>query len=114
LRSATEAVAPTADFICVVSAVSRDTISPDWAVSKKAATGAVTMREDVAAHVGDDTLAERDDEEIAARRGRREDGGGQGGERAQDPALMPERIGQQGLQRFQRLAGARPSAGAGA
>ena len=42
LRSATEAVAPTADLICVVSAVSRDTISPDCAVSKKAGDSFVT------------------------------------------------------------------------
>ena len=42
LRSATEAVAPTADLICVVSAVSRDTISPDWVVSKKAGDSVVT------------------------------------------------------------------------
>ena len=33
LRSATEAVAPTADLICVVSAVNRETISPDWLTS---------------------------------------------------------------------------------
>ena len=30
---AVEAEEPKADFICVVSAVSRDTSSPDWAVS---------------------------------------------------------------------------------
>ena len=42
LRSATEAVAPTADLICVVSAASRDTISPDCAVSKKAGDSCVT------------------------------------------------------------------------
>ena len=42
LRSATEAVAPTADLICVVSAVSRETISPDCAVSKKAGDRLVT------------------------------------------------------------------------
>jgi len=35
LRSAVEAVAPTADLIWVVSAVSRDTISPDCTASKK-------------------------------------------------------------------------------
>ena len=33
LRSAVEAEEPKADFICVVSAVRRDTSSPDWAVS---------------------------------------------------------------------------------
>ena len=42
LRNAIEAVAPTADLICVVSAVSRDTISPDCAVSKKAGDSRVT------------------------------------------------------------------------
>ena len=36
LRKATEAVAPTTDLICVVSAASRDTISPDCERSKKA------------------------------------------------------------------------------
>ena len=42
LRRATEAVAPTADFTWVVSAASRDTISPDWALSKKAGDSVVT------------------------------------------------------------------------
>ena len=42
LRSATEAVAPTADLICVVSAVRRETISPDSALSKKAGDSRVT------------------------------------------------------------------------
>jgi hypothetical protein len=42
LRSATEAVAPTADFTCVVSAVSREMISPDCAVSKKDGESLVT------------------------------------------------------------------------
>ena len=37
LRSATETDAPTAALIWVVSAVSRDTSSPDFAVSKNAA-----------------------------------------------------------------------------
>ena len=45
LRSATEAVAPTADLICVVSAVSRETISPDCAVSKKAGDSSRHMGE---------------------------------------------------------------------
>ena len=36
LRSAIEALAPTADLICVVSAVSRETSSPERAASKKA------------------------------------------------------------------------------
>ena len=42
LRSASEAVAPTADFTCVVSAVSRETISPDCTVSKKPGDSVVT------------------------------------------------------------------------
>ena len=42
LRNATEAVAPTADFTCVASAASRETISPDWVVSKKAGDSVVT------------------------------------------------------------------------
>jgi hypothetical protein len=42
LRSATDAVAPTADLICVVSAVSRETISPDWLTSKKEGESRVT------------------------------------------------------------------------
>ncbi len=42
LRSAIEAVAPTVDLICVVSAVSRETISPDWARSKNAGDSRVT------------------------------------------------------------------------
>ena len=42
LRSASEAVAPTADLICVVSADRRETISPDWAASKKAGDSVVT------------------------------------------------------------------------
>jgi hypothetical protein len=36
LRSAIDTDAPTADLICVVSAVSRDTSSPERAESKKA------------------------------------------------------------------------------
>ena len=41
-RSATEAVAPTADLICVVSAVNRETISPDCTLSKKLGDNVVT------------------------------------------------------------------------
>jgi hypothetical protein len=36
LRSAIERLAPTADLICVASAVSRETISPERAASKNA------------------------------------------------------------------------------
>ena len=42
LRNATEAVAPTTDFIWVVSAESRETISPESAASKKAGDSVVT------------------------------------------------------------------------
>ena len=69
LRSATEAVAPTADLICVVSAVSRDTISPDWARVEEGRRQPRHMREHVAADIGDDALAQRDDEIVAAGRG---------------------------------------------
>ena len=48
LRSAIEALAPKADLICVVSAVSRETISPLRGWSKKAGIEAGQMREDVA------------------------------------------------------------------
>ena len=41
LRSATEALAPKADLIWVVSAVRRETISPDFTVSKKPASSRV-------------------------------------------------------------------------
>ncbi len=41
LRKAIDIEAPTADLICVVSAVSRDTSSPDLAVSKKSAESCV-------------------------------------------------------------------------
>ncbi len=41
LRSAIDTEAPTADLICVVSAVSRETSSPDRAVSKKEAESSV-------------------------------------------------------------------------
>jgi hypothetical protein len=42
LRSACEMVAPTADLIWVVSAVSRETISPDCTASKKAGESRAT------------------------------------------------------------------------
>ena len=42
LRSATEAVAPTADLICVASAASRDTISPECDLSKNAGDSSAT------------------------------------------------------------------------
>ena len=44
LRSAIDIEAPTAALICVVSAVSRDTSSPDLAVSKKSADSCVSAR----------------------------------------------------------------------
>ena len=41
LRSASDTLTPKADFTCVVSAVSRDTSSPDFAASKKAGSSTV-------------------------------------------------------------------------
>ena len=69
LRSAIETEAPTADLICVVSAVSRETISPVCAVSKKAGRQRRQMARNLAAQIGDDALAERGDE-IEAQRAR--------------------------------------------
>ena len=45
LRSAIEMLAPKADLTCVVSAVSRETISPLWSASKKAGSSRVRWRE---------------------------------------------------------------------
>jgi hypothetical protein len=42
LRNAIDTLTPKADFTCVVSAVSRDTISPDRAASKKAGSSRVS------------------------------------------------------------------------
>ena len=75
LRSAIDTLAPTADLICVVSAVSRETMSPERAVSKKAGESVQEMREEVGAKIGDDPLAERDDQVVAAGAGEREDAG---------------------------------------
>ena len=44
LRSACDRLAPTADLICVVSAVSRETISPDCTLSKKPGDSVVIWR----------------------------------------------------------------------
>ena len=72
LRSATEAVAPTADLICVVSAVSRETISPDCDRVEEGRRQPRHMGEHVLAQIRHDPLAERDDEVVAAGRGQRE------------------------------------------
>ena len=70
LRSATDTEAPTALLICVVSAVSREMISPVRAVSKKPGDSSRQMREHVRAQIGDDALADRGDEVVARRRWR--------------------------------------------
>ena len=72
LRSATETELPTAALICVVSAVSREITSPVLASSKKAARQRGHVRENVAAQIGDDALAERGDEVVAKRACQRE------------------------------------------
>ena len=71
LRSASDAVAPTADLTCVVSAASRETISPDCARVEEGRRQRRHMGEHVAADIGHDALAERDDEIVAAGRGQR-------------------------------------------
>ena len=74
LRSATDTEEPTAALIWVVSAVSREIISPVLAWSKKAADSDGEMGEHVAAQIGDDALAERGDEVVARGAGEREHG----------------------------------------
>ena len=74
MRSAIETLAPKADLICVVSAVSRETISPVRAVSKKRRIEPGEMREHGGAQIGDDALAERHHEVVAQRARQREDG----------------------------------------
>ncbi len=68
LRSATDTEEPTADLICVVSAVSREIISPVLAVSKNDADSVVRCANTAAAQIGDHALAERGDEVVAAAR----------------------------------------------
>ena len=73
LRSAIEALAPTADLICVVSAVSRETISPERAgVEEGRRRAAADARRRRGAQVGDDPLAERHHEVVAGRARKRE------------------------------------------
>ena len=67
LRSATETEVPTAALIWVVSAVSREMISPVLAASKKAGDSVGEMREHGGAQVGDHALAEHGDEVVAQR-----------------------------------------------
>ena len=61
LRSATEADDPTTVCTSVVSAVSRDSTSPVRVVSKKLGLKLKTWREDLAAHIGGDALADPGD-----------------------------------------------------
>ena len=65
--SAIETDAPTADLICVVSAVRREIISPVCAWSKKAGDSAVRCANTSRAQIGDDAFAERRDEVEAQR-----------------------------------------------
>ena len=74
LRSATDTEEPTADLICVVSAVSREVSSPVLAVSKNGADSASRWREHRRAEVRDDALAERGHEVVARGAGEREHG----------------------------------------
>ena len=62
LRKAIETDAPTADLIWVVSAVSRDIISPVCERSKKAGDKAREMAEHLGAQIRDNPFAERGDE----------------------------------------------------
>ena len=62
LRSAIETLAPATALICVVSAVSREAISPERLRSKKSMPSAGEMAEDIGAQVGDDPLAKPGDE----------------------------------------------------
>ena len=66
LRSATDTDEPTADLICVVSAVSREISSPVLAVVEEGGRQRGEMAEHLAAQIGDDALAERG-HEIEAR-----------------------------------------------
>ncbi len=71
LRSATDTEAPTADLICVVSAVSREVSLAGLGGVEERRRQPRQMREHVAAQIGDDALAERGDEVVAQRaRGR--------------------------------------------
>ena len=76
LRSATDTDVPTALLICVVSAVSREMISPVLARVEEGGRQHGQVREHGGAQVGDDALAERGDEVVA---------------RARSPARAPPR-----------------------
>ena len=58
LRSAIETEAPTADLICVVSAVSRETSSPLRAESKNAGESDTRCANTSRAQIGDDAFAD--------------------------------------------------------
>ena len=70
--SAVDTGLPTADLIWVVSAVSRETSSPDLAVSKKSSESFVKAVEHGATQIGDGQLAERGHEVVARRARERE------------------------------------------
>ncbi len=75
LRKATDTAEPTADLICVVSAVSRDIISPVCALSKNAADRRVRCANTSLRKIRDDPFAERRDEIEPKRTRKREHGG---------------------------------------
>ena len=63
---------PNVAFNCVVSAERRETISPVFSELKKLGSSRGQMREEIAAQVGDDPLAERHHEIVARARSERE------------------------------------------
>ena len=74
LRSATDTDEPTADLICVVSAVSREVSSPVRAVSKNGADSAMRWPNTAGAKIRHHALAERGHEVVARGAGEREHG----------------------------------------
>ena len=74
LRSATETDEPTALLICVVSAVSREMISPVLAAVEERGRQRGQVREHGRAQIGDDALADDGDEVVARRARQREHG----------------------------------------
>ena len=72
LRSAIETEAPTADLICVVSAVSREISSPRARGIEERRRQRHQVREHVAPEIGDDALADRHHQVVARGAGQRE------------------------------------------
>ena len=66
LRRAMEAVAPTADLICVVSAVRRDTISPECGGIEKVDAEAGDVCKNISSNISNDPLAQPDNKIITA------------------------------------------------